>query len=305
MKLTYPEFNKISLNYLVSSIQDNRVDNKIISDLLDFWENQLKRFRLNKNLRYFEYYVLFESMHKGILNAFIYDLKEEKYLFEFKPIKEVARLVFDEVELMDSVSDEKISEIFLNQHTHFFWTKKISFRDNHYLLGVVFLDDQKEDNTFIRIETVFKNYYLPEIFLPDERFFSYPSKLDEYTKNTLNPLINAGEKVSIFSIYFYNYKLFIHSSGDFYTEEALMELDSALREAAGDQSDIFALGLNCWMIFQYNSSKELLEKIMNRHVFEIRNYMFKFKYHSIDVTEPSNGFFPLWKKLLDGLQPPL
>lgn len=303
MKISYPEFNEINIFYLKKAVEENRVENATVIQLLDYWERELKNFRTNANVRYFEYYVLFESMHDGILNAFIYDLKENQYLFHFKPVKEIARLVFDEVESSGEHFDENVSEIYNKNYRHFFWKKRISFRENHYLLGVVFLNLQSEVKTFNRIETVFKNYYLPEIFLPDERFFSYPIKLDEYMKKKPFSTLQNGKDVTAIALLFSNYKLFIHSAGDFYTEEALFDLKEDLKRLLGNESDIFALGLNCWVIFNYEKTQTEIMEILKRHIIEVRNYMFKFNFYSVALNSLDTSFYSVWKKLLDGLLP--
>ncbi|GEM_PF-2696120 len=301
MKQNYGDFNSINLAYLKKCVQDNTADNEMVYHLLRHWESKLQDFRKKRAVRYFDYYITFESMNEGIIYAFIYDLKEEKTMFQFKPLPEVARILHDELEFTDKNELEENSEITHKAYSHLFWKKKISFRDNHYLLGVVFIAREKEESILHRLETVFKNYYLPEIFLPDERFTSYPEEIDQYIRTTVNTKIKENGRVQVVGLKFVNYKLFIHSSGDFYTEDALDIIKENFENQIRNEGYVFALGLNCWLIFYYGTEFQQIIREVDRHIMEVKNYMFKFHLTHTELSVEQESFFPIWKKMLGEL----
>ena len=171
----YDKFHNINLDYLRETVNSGKVSIEKIEKLLEYWEIRITESKDLLYHNYFEYYLFFESINCGILNAFVYEMNAKEIKHQYGIISSAVIEIIDRVETQ-KMKDYLVSrDIGLTEDFNFqgdqlrTWLRAVEFGNTVYLIGVIFPSGLDINENLSRLENVFKRFYLPDIFEPDLR----------------------------------------------------------------------------------------------------------------------------------------
>lgn len=303
-KPLYDKFHNINLDYLKETVNSGKVSIEKIEKLLDYWEIRIADSKDLLYHNYFEYYLLFESIHCVFLSTFVYEMNSKEMKHQYGIISSAV------IEIIERVESRNIKDYLLNRKNGLSeefgfqgdqlrtWLRAVEFGNTVYLIGAIYPSGLDINKNLHRFENVLKHFYLPEIFEPDLRTLPLFSELNKDIVKKIEKYLQYKKPITFTVFRFEGFHKYIKLAGEYFGREIISELVKQITSKLKQDDTCYVLSPREYLIVSVNCEKSILENRFYKETFQVKSLLLNYEVKFTTRRLPINDLSLIWNEIV-------
>lgn len=292
-------FHSFDIRYIKNLVAQNELSLEWAELLLSYWKERLSNVQDSLYNNYFDYYLFFESMHSGIIHAFVLETTSKKTLHSYGILtKEMDALANDLPQVINQEKEfkkqetKKILDTTLNFYVH-------SLEYGKYVLAVLYPTSIAIEKQLEKITLVLKRFYLPETLSLDKRFFTLFSTNEKLLTEKCNFYLEQNKLVTFTYLQFESYKKDLQYIGEGYSHMIVPELRSFLREKLqlNNEDILLTLDNQHFLVISFDQGYEKIKEAFSGLTIQAKNIVFPYSIKVSTYNQPIPSLTSIWKQI--------